>query len=103
MSYRVTFLDTAKLDMDDIEEYLSQFYPSTASNFFTMLKDKVLNLEDFLFMYPEYEYDPYFRKMIIDDYLLFYCVDESRYLVVIHRMFHSKRDVSQQLLEHRTP
>ena len=102
MSYRVTFLDAAKLDMDDIEEYLSQFYPSTARNFFTTMKDKVLNLEVFPFMYPEYEYDQFFRKMVIDDYLLFYSVDESHYLVVIHRIFHSKRDISQQILDNRT-
>ena len=33
MSYSVTFLPAADRDMDDIEEHLSKFYPSTARNF----------------------------------------------------------------------
>jgi len=99
MSCRVTFSDAAKHDMDNIEEFLSQYYPSTARNFFALLKDKVLNLESFPLLYPEYEYDSFFRKMVVDDYLLFYSVDETQNLVIVHRIFHSKRDISQQILD----
>jgi len=103
MSYRVTFLMEAERDVSDIEEYLSQFYASTARNFFTLLKRKVMCLEDMPFMYPVYENDSYFRRMVVDDYLLFYSIDEKRHLVIIHRIFHSKRDMSKQVLAHRTP
>jgi len=99
MSYRVTLLIEAERDIIEIEEYLSQFYPSTVRNFFEKLRKQVFNLEDMLYMYPEYENDQFFRRMVIDDYLLFYSVDDERQLVVIHRIFHSKRDISRQILD----
>ena len=47
------------------------------------------------YMYPANEEDPLFRRMIIDDYLLFYSVDDEQKLVIIHHVFHSKRDICQ--------
>ena len=101
MSYRVVFLTEAERDIDCIEEYLSQFYTSTAQNFFTQLKKQVFMLEDMPYFCPVYEDDTYFRRMVVSDYLLFYSIDEKRQLVVIHRIFHSKRDTSQLILGHR--
>jgi plasmid stabilization system protein ParE len=103
MSYRVVFLPQAEQDMDDIEEYLSQFYVGTVLNFFLQLENKITKLADMPLMYPAYDDDPYFRRMVVDDYLLFYGIDEKRQLVVVHRIFHAKRDISRQILEHRTP
>ena len=98
MSFKITFLEEAEQDMDDIEEYLSQYYESTVRNFFVKLKKKVFMLEETPYMYPAYEEDPFFRRMVVGDYLLFYSVDEARSLVVIHRIFHSSRSVNQQIL-----
>ena len=98
MSHRITFLDEARQDIKDITSYLTQFYASTARNFTSKLKKQVGQLRKLPLMYPIYEKDPLFRRMVIDDYLLFYSVDEKQKLVIIHRIFHSKRDISQQLL-----
>jgi len=103
MSYRAVVLEDAKLDLDDIEEYLSQFYPSTARSFFKNLEKKVSMLEDMPYLYPEYQSDPFFRRMVVGDYLLFYSVEEEREQVIIHRVFHSARDVSQIILAKRKP
>ena len=96
MSHRITFLDEARQDIKDITSYLSQYYTSTARNFMTKLKKQVNQLKTLPLMYPIYEEDPLYRRMVIDDYLLFYSVDEKRNQVIIHRIFHSKRDISQQ-------
>ena len=101
MSYSVSFLPDADRDMDDIEEHLSKFYPSTAQSFFAQLKKRLQMLETMPLMYPPYDADPFFRKMIVDDYLLFYSVDEKRTLIIVHRIFHSKRDINQQIIESR--
>ena len=37
MSFSIVFMPEADRDMDDIEDYLSQFYASTARKFFTKL------------------------------------------------------------------
>jgi plasmid stabilization system protein ParE len=102
MSYRVVFLPAADQDMDDIEEYLSQFYASTVLKFFLQLEEKVATLKDMPYMYPAYDDDTYFRRMVVDDYLLFYSVDEKRQLVVIHRVLHNKADVNRQILSPNT-
>jgi plasmid stabilization system protein ParE len=101
MSFTIVFMPEADRDMDDIEEYLSQYYASTVRNFFTKLKDQTTSLITMPYMCPAFEADPFFRRMAIDDYMLFYSVDEKRSLVIIHRIFHSKRDISRQLLAHR--
>ena len=101
MSFRITFLMDAEQDLCKIEEYLSQFYAGTARNFFGQLKKKVLLLEGMPYMCPVYENDPYFRQMVIGDYLLFYSVDENRHLIIVHHVFHSRRDINQQIMKHR--
>ena len=103
MSYRVAYLGEAKQDMKEIAEYLCQYYASTARNFSSKLKGQVRTLKDTPYMYPAYGDDPYFRRMVVDDYLLFYSVDEKRRLVVVHRVFHASRDLSRQILSRRLP
>ena len=102
MKYHISFLEQADCDIDVVEEYLSQFYNSTVRNFFTELKKKVLMLEDMPYMYPAYERDPFFRQMTLNDYLLFYSVDEEQKLVDIHHIFHHARDIDQHMQEYRT-
>ena len=101
MSFRAVFMEDADRDLAAVEDYLVQFYANTARKFFDNLKKKVLSLEDNPYLYPVYKENPYFRKMVFGDYLLFYAVEENRNLVVIHRIFHGSRDVSQQILESR--
>jgi len=45
MSFSVVFMPEANRDMDDIEDYMSQFYASTARSFFTKLKGRQLRLK----------------------------------------------------------
>ncbi len=96
--YQIVFTEEAKNDLNAIHDYLSQFYPSTSMKFFSKLKKQVLLLQNMPQMCPLYEEDPFFRQMIIGDYLLFYSVNESDLRVIIHRIFHSKRDISKQIL-----
>jgi addiction module RelE/StbE family toxin len=100
MSFRVGFLPSADRDMDEIEEYLSQFYAGTVARFFRELEEQVTALAEMPYRCPAYEDDPFFRRMVVQDYLLFYSVDEARKQVVIHRVFHGKRSVSRQMLKH---
>ncbi|MDR2569551.1 MAG: type II toxin-antitoxin system RelE/ParE family toxin [Oscillospiraceae bacterium] len=102
MKYRVDFLPKAERDMEDIEEYLSQFYPSTARKLFEKMHEKASMLEDLPYMCPAYEIDPDFRRMVIDDYLLFYTVNEEERMVDIHHIFRASRDITSQMLTHGT-
>jgi len=96
--YQIIFLEEAELDMDAVEEYLSQFYASTVRNFFNKLKKQVFMLEETPYMCQAYEDDPFFRRMVVGDYLLFYSVDEIHFYVRIHRIFHQSQNIIRQLL-----
>jgi addiction module RelE/StbE family toxin len=78
MEYSVIYLPEAKNNLDDIDEYLNQFYPSTAANFFQNLEDKISLLKTMPLMYAEYIHNKKYRRCIVDDYLVFYVVDEEK-------------------------
>ena len=84
-------LAAAKADLNDIIEYLSQFYPSTAINMYDEIIRKIKNLEQFPLMHEEYKYvvsSLNYRKMIVDNYLVFYVVmDET---VEIHAIINAR-------------
>jgi len=101
MKYDITFLPDAEQDIDDILEYLSQFDVCTALNFYGTLKDRILTPEEMPYKYQTYEDDPYFHKMVVDGYLLFYSIDDKRKKVIVHRVFHSLRDTYQQIIGSR--
>ena len=81
--------------------YLSQFYASTARNFKAKLAERVNSLKSMPLSCQAYEVDPFFRRMVVGDYLLFYSVDEKRKLVIIHRIFHHARDIDRIMVDYR--
>ena len=101
MNFNAKLHDYAILDLHTIEEYLSQYYPSTARNFFDQLFNKIKLLESMPYMYPVYEEDPFFRKMVFLDYLIFYSIDEKLNQLIIHRIIHSKRDINTAMFENK--
>ena len=102
MSYHVAFLEDAETDMNGIDEFLCQFSERTADDFIAQVESHTLQLEENPYMCQVYEADPFFRRMVVGDYNLFYSVNEQMKQVAIHRVFHHSRNVSRQLLSHGT-
>jgi len=101
MSYRSKILDAAEHDIKNIEEYLSEHSARATRNFFESMKERIRSLKTMPFSCPAYEHDPYFRRMVLGDYLLFYSVDEKRQLIVVHRIFHHSRDIDRHMQDYR--
>jgi len=97
MKYRIRYLPDTITDRDEIREYLSQYYESTAKQFFALLKEKIARLKDFPYSCPSYENDPDYRRLVVRDYLVFYIVNETDKIIEIHRIFHESRDIRQHL------
>jgi plasmid stabilization system protein ParE len=70
MPYKIVFLSLAKDDKLKIKLFLSRFYPSTPEKFITGLKNRISALRDNPYMYPVYEHNPTYRKMVIARYLV---------------------------------
>jgi addiction module RelE/StbE family toxin len=92
--YNVVVLPSAVKDLDEIFKYLSMFYEATVRRMHEKIDEKISILEEFPFLYEEYQStisDVPYRRIVIDDYLVFYTVSEAT--VEIHRILNAKRDV----------
>jgi len=102
MSYQPKILDAAEQDINNIEEYLAQYSRNAVRRFFDHMKERIRSLRTMPFSCPEYELDPFFRRMVLGDYVLFYSVDEKDKLVIVHRIFHYTRNVARYMQEYHT-
>jgi plasmid stabilization system protein ParE len=84
-------------DLKGIREYLSQYYESTVRNFIGKLRKKVAGLKEHPYLWPVFQDDPDYRRMVVGSYLIFYIVREDTKTVEIHRIFHGSRDVARHL------
>ena len=77
MTYKIKYLPLAVQDLNDIARYLSGFYPKTASRVLKEMREKITKLSDTPKMCEIYPLDPVYRKMVIDQYLVFYQVNDQ--------------------------
>ncbi len=97
-SYKVKMLSSARNDLAEIIEYLSDFSGDVALNQYDMIIDKINSLKTFPFKYEEYRSNSsYFkyRRLVVNNYLVFYVVLDDT--VEIHRIVHAKIDLSKIL------
>ena len=93
MAYEVKLLSLAERDLDEICQYLSHFYPGTPGKFLDTLEKDLENISFNPMMFPKYEYNREYRKLVTGDYLVFYKTDEEKNLVHIYRILHGKRSI----------
>ena len=94
MAYDVKLLSLAETDIDEICKYLSQFYPGTPGRFLDVLEENFINVSLNPYMYPIYEYNKEYRKIVTGDYLVFYKIDKENKLVKVYRILHGKRNIN---------
>ncbi|KKM10697.1 plasmid stabilization system [Clostridiales bacterium PH28_bin88] len=95
---RIVMLPRAVQDLEDVIDYLSQFYASTAIKQYDRIVSKIQELPHFPHKYEEYGAGHYrfsYRRMVVDDYLVFYVVLDDA--IEIHRILHGKRDIRRYL------
>ena len=94
MAYEVRLLNLAEKDLEEICQYLSGFYPGTPGKFLDVLEKDLGYLSLNPKMYPKYEYNNDYRKMLTDNYLVFYKADEENNQINVCRILHEKRNIS---------
>jgi len=94
VAYDVKLLSIAESDIDDICKYLSQFYPGTPGRFLDAIDKDFENVSQNPYMYPIYEYNKEYRRIVTNDYLVFYNIDDVNNLVKVYRILHGKQNVS---------
>jgi len=93
MKYEIIYLQTVWDDINEIKINLSQYYPSTYKIFFTKLERHIKRLEDNPDIGQEWLYLKPFRRLIVDNYLVFYIIDKAKRIIEIHHVLHGARDL----------
>ena len=97
MKYKISFLPSADEDLLGIRDYLCQFYPNTATNFFAKYDKLLALLRKNPHVCMKYPYKPQYHRGIAGKYLVFYVIDEKDKTVEIHRVLRASSDISQLL------
>ena len=97
MRYEIAYLPEARSDTRQIRRYLAQYYQSTVTNFFDMLKESIGNLKTNPLMYERCASRPEYRRMVVGDYSVFYKVLDDKHRVEIHRILHSSRQIERYI------
>ena len=96
MVMRLEYISTFYTDIANVESYLEE-YPQKAKRIFEEVDKKLSNLIDNPELYPVYDDFPLFRRIVVEDYLVFYTINERANIIEVHRLINGKMDVPKQL------
>ena len=89
--FKVIVMPRADRDLEEIQEYLSQFFRSTPKKFMKEFRDAV----DFISFSPwnvKLDCDTTYHRVYVRKYAVIYRVDEESNTVYIHRVIHGSRN-----------
>ena len=90
--YKLEYISTFHTDVLQVAENLEE-HPQKALRLFSKI-DKILsNLVAMPEMYPVYEDFSVFRKITIEDYLVFYIINKQDGIIEVHRLLYGKMDI----------
>lgn len=98
-SYDIIYSPQAFLDLTGLYEYIrfTLEVPKTAEKQVNHIRNAVRSLETMPMRYPLVGWEPWcskgIRRVLIDNYTVFYQVDENETTVTIIRIFYSGRNI----------
>lgn len=103
MTFEVKLSFQAEKDLRTIYEYIAFELQAvmTASRQLDRLETKILALNTFPTAYPQYQKEPWLsrglRFLPVDNYLIYFIVDEELKVVTVIRIMYAARDVERAL------
>ncbi len=96
-TYEIVFTDTAKEELEEIYEYISEHLleVETANRLMDKIEQSIFRLEQNPYSCVEVHIKPHnniYRKLVIDNYIALYEIEETYKQVVIYRVLYGKRD-----------
>ena len=101
--YKLEYLPVARKDMLEIVRYISRELqnPGAADHLAVELVDAAESVLSFPYAPPAYQpirpLKHKYRKILVQNYLMFYWVDEEKKLVTVARVVYAKRDYGRLL------
>lgn len=75
--YALRYLKLAESDLNEIQHFNKRFSKNYQMDILAKLQVRCESLMSQPYIYPEYEYNPLYRKMVVGDYHVFYRVSEK--------------------------
>jgi plasmid stabilization system protein ParE len=101
--YNIEYLPSALNDIKEITRYVGVKLdnPSAADRLAEDIVDAVESLSDTPYKYPVYiplvPLENEYRKILVHNYFVFYCVSENDKTVTVYRVMFAKRDIDSLL------
>ena len=101
--YKIEYLESAYEDIERNALYISQKLgnPTAARRFVSHIEKKVNNLASAPYMYPVYHAlvntQKTYRRIVVDNYIVLYIVDEDKKVVSVVNVIHGRRDIPKHL------
>lgn len=105
MNWKIKYTRQAQQDLRDVYEYIaySLLTPETAAKQANRIMKAIRSLEEMPMRYPLYSDEPWhsqgLRFVPVDNYQVFYLLNESESIVQIVRIMYGARDIPKQLSE----
>ena len=96
-NYTIKMTPKAADDLDNIYRYISEelFAISAAANILERLEKEIMRLKEFPFscnyVADEYLRNKGYRKLIVDNYIVFYLIKEEKDKIIIMRVLYGKQ------------
>jgi toxin ParE1/3/4 len=103
MKYQVYLTENAEVDLNTIANYLvyKLLAGENALKQIERIEHAIISLEVMPERYQVYDKKPWkeknLREMVVDNYLVFYVVDNNEKIVTVIRIMYGKRDIEKQL------
>jgi plasmid stabilization system protein ParE len=91
--YTVRYLKTALDDLMEIRAFSRRFSISYQDAIIAKIKAYCESLAENPYWAAEYEHNARYRKAVVDDYLIFYQIDDDKRLVSVFRILHGARNI----------
>lgn len=96
-NYTIKMTPKAADDLDNIYRYISEelFATSAATNILERIEKEIMRLREFPFscncVADEYLKNKGYRKLVVDNYIVFYLIEEEKKQVIIMRVLYGKQ------------
>ena len=96
-NYKIVFTNIANENLEEIYDYISKYLkePIIANRIMNKIEQKIFNLKENPYIYVEVPTKPrkeIYRKMVVDNYIVLYKIDEELKQVNIHSIFYGRID-----------
>jgi plasmid stabilization system protein ParE len=91
--YKAKYLNSARQDREAIKIHLNQYSTRAAGRLFAKIKRNMEYVKKNPYIYEAYERRPDFRRMVVEDYLVFYRVNEKDKIIEVHHILHGMIDI----------